>query len=71
MNTEIKSVIDQALSLSAEERAMLAEQLLNSLDCPDAELDKLWSEEAESRLEAYKNGEVQGIPAAEVLKKRQ
>ncbi len=69
MNNEVKSVIDQALNLSAEERAMLAEQLLNSLESPDAELDKLWAEEAESRLDAYRNGELRGIPLADVLKK--
>lgn len=69
MNNEVKSVINQALNLSPEERAMLADQLLDSLEAPDAELDKLWAEEAESRLEAYRNGELQGVSLTDVLKK--
>jgi len=69
MNNEVKSVIDQALNLTPEERAMLADQLLDSLDRSDTEIDKLWAEEAESRLDAYKSGDLLGIPLADILKK--
>jgi len=40
-----------------------------SLDKPDAELDRLWAEEAESRLVAYKNGELKTVSLEEVLSK--
>jgi putative addiction module component (TIGR02574 family) len=45
------------LGLPVEDRAALAERLLASLDDLDeAELDRLWGEEAERRLAAYRSG---------------
>ena len=34
---------------------------------PDPEIDRLWLDEAERRLAAYRAGKVQGIPAEEIL----
>ena len=34
---------------------------------PDEEIDALWVEEAQRRLAAYRRGEVQGIPAEDVV----
>ena len=34
---------------------------------PDEEIDALWIEEAQRRLAAYRRGEVQGIPAEDVV----
>lgn len=57
-----------ALSLSDEERATLADQLLQSLDEEDqAEIDRAWALEAEDRIAAYERGEIQAIPGEEVL----
>ncbi len=39
----------EALNLSPNERVGLVEELLNSLDKPDVEIDSLWTKEAESK----------------------
>tara|TARA_R110001599_G_C12267242_1_gene660983 strand:+ start:4352 stop:4567 length:216 start_codon:yes stop_codon:yes gene_type:complete len=64
-----KTLIAQALELSALERAVVAEQLLLSLDRPDPEIDAVWASEAESRLAAYQNGQAEAIPISDVFGK--
>jgi putative addiction module component (TIGR02574 family) len=68
MSYAAKVLIDQALELPAQERAVVAEQILLSLDEPDAELDAIWASEAEDRLSAYKSGKEKAIPLADALK---
>jgi putative addiction module component (TIGR02574 family) len=58
-----------ALKLAPEERFALVDEILRTLDKPDPEIDRLWIEEAERRLAAYRRGEVKGIPAEDVLGK--
>jgi putative addiction module component (TIGR02574 family) len=58
-----------ATRLSASERLKLIEQLLDSLDPPDPEMDRVWTAEAEARLAAYRRGEMPAIPLADVLAK--
>ena len=64
-----KEILEKAISLEPKEKAELVDCLLSSLDKPDKELDKLWAEEAESRLAAYKSGELKAISLEEVLAK--
>ena len=64
-----KQLVREAQSLSAAERIEVAESILTSLDEPDQKLDKLWAEEAEARLAAYRRGEIKAIGLAEVLAK--
>lgn len=58
-----------ALKLDPAERFELVDQILHSLDRPDPEIDRIWLEEAERRLAAYRAGKVQGIPAEEIFGK--
>ena len=67
MNTSLKQVGEQALSLSTEERARLAEVMLESLSTPLAEIEKAWAYEVEQRVAAYGGGVVQTYPAEEVF----
>jgi len=61
-------ILEDALTLPRAERAQLAEQLLTSLEPPSREeIDEFWVREAEARLDAYKRGETQAIPAKDVL----
>ncbi len=69
MTNSANIILDQALELSATERAIVAEKLLFSLDSPDEKIDDLWAKEADSRVEAYKKGEIEAIPAEEVFAK--
>ncbi len=58
-----------AKTLPPYERLALVEQLLNSLDAPDNAIDALWTTESESRLAAYRRGEIEAVPLAGVLAK--
>jgi putative addiction module component (TIGR02574 family) len=63
-------VISDALSLPPRSRAKLAEQLLESLDDPkQREIDRLWADEAEERIDAYERGELKAIPGQEVFRR--
>ena len=69
MTNSANIILDQALELSASERANVAEKLLFSLDKPDSKIDDLWAKEADSRVEAYKNGKIEAISAEKVFAK--
>ena len=69
MTNSENMVLDQALGLSATERANVAEKLLFSLDTPDSKIDAVWAKEADSRVEAYKKGKIEAISAEEVFAK--
>jgi putative addiction module component (TIGR02574 family) len=62
-----KDILEQALRLRPEERFLVVEGLLRSLDEPDQELDAIWAEEAENRLKAYREGRLKGIPMEDLF----
>lgn len=62
-----KEILEQAMALKPEERLMIVEGLLKSLDEPDQKIDEIWAEEAEKRLKAYREGRLEGIPMEEIL----
>ncbi|NIT62201.1 MAG: addiction module protein, partial [Aliifodinibius sp.] len=64
MNT--KELLEQALKLKPQERLILVEGLIKSLDEPDKKLDELWAEEVEKRLKAYREGRLEGIPMDDI-----
>ena len=63
-----KEILKQALELKSEERFLVIEGLLRSLDEPDKEIDQIWVKEAEKRLKAYREGRLEGIPMEEIFK---
>lgn len=63
-----KDVLEQALKLKPNERFMVVEGLIKSLDESDSSLDELWTDEAEKRLKAYRAGNLEGIPMEEIFK---
>lgn len=67
MNTSLKHVEEQALSLSIEERARLAEVMLESLSTPLEEIENLWSCEFKQRVAAYDRGVMPMYPADDVF----
>lgn len=64
-----KEILKDAISLLPAERAYLIDRLLESLDKPDHEIDKLWAKEAEKRIDAYENGKIKSVPIDEVIAK--
>lgn len=68
MSNTLKELEAQARSLSPEERAKLAELLLESLrDAPLAEIEKAWEVEIAERVAAYDRGELPTFSAESVL----
>ncbi len=69
MSESAKNLIDQALELSSSDRAIVAEQILLSLDRPNPVTDAVWATEAEDRIDAYAQGKIEGVSVREVLGK--
>ena len=63
-----KEILERAMALKPDERFMIVESLLKSLDEPDRKIDEIWAEEAEKRLKAYRDGNLEGIPMEEIFK---
>jgi putative addiction module component (TIGR02574 family) len=68
MNERLKALSEKARRLPPGERAELIEDLLSSLDAPDARIDALWADEAERRLAAVDGGGMPARDAADVLR---
>jgi hypothetical protein len=45
------------------------EKLISSLDIPDSTIDSIWAKEADTRIEAFENGEIESISAEKVFEK--
>lgn len=70
MTMTLNEILLLTRDMDLTDRAKLAEQLLTSLDDPsEAEVEKLWIEEARRRLAAYRTGQVEAIPAEEVFRR--
>ncbi|MBF0371113.1 MAG: addiction module protein [Magnetococcales bacterium] len=69
MEKAVATIEAEALKLSPIARLELVDAILGSLDVADEKMDRLWSEEAEDRLSAYRRGELKAISLEEVLAK--
>jgi putative addiction module component (TIGR02574 family) len=70
MSENFDEILSAALSLSPGARAMLAEQLLDSLNgAEQARIDALWAEEIERRIKEVDEGKVALIPGDEVMER--
>ncbi len=56
-----KEILEQALKLKPEERFMVVEGLLKSLDEPDQTLDNIWTEEQKKGLKHTGKGDLKGF----------
>jgi putative addiction module component (TIGR02574 family) len=65
----IKEIIQEAESLPVEERAMVIDSLLRSLNPPSMEIDREWVKVAKRRLAKLRSGAVKPIPGNEVFGK--
>jgi putative addiction module component (TIGR02574 family) len=64
-----KDLIAEAISLPVEDRAMVVDSLLKSLNPPESDIDKKWAAVATRRLADLRSGQVRAIPGDEVFKK--
>ncbi len=67
MGMATNKLLEEAL-LPADERARLVEKLRQSLNLPtEAEINRLWVEEAERRVSQIEEGKVELIPGEQVF----
>jgi len=66
-----KDVLEEALKLKPDERFIVIEGIIKSLDEPDSSLDNIWADEAEKRLKAYRAGNLEGVPMEEIFKEKE
>ena len=67
MNT--KELIEQAIALPVEERALVVDSLLRSLNPPQSEIDAQWATKAKRRLAELRSGKVDAVPGEAVFKR--
>jgi len=67
MQANLESLFAEAMKLSPDEREMLAGRLYGSLH-GDLPLDPAWDEEIARRVREIESGEVELIPAEDVLR---
>jgi putative addiction module component (TIGR02574 family) len=67
MAPTFRDIEQQVRALTAEERAKLAETLLESLQTPLSEIETAWAQEIEERIAALDRGETQTYAAEDVF----
>jgi len=68
--SKTEQILQDALNLPPVERAELAENLLASFLLPlDKDIDELWAQEAEDRIDAYEEGRIKSVSAKKVFEK--
>ena len=66
MSTQLEAVEAQALNLSVEERAKLADRLITSL-FEDHKIEEAWAAEVERRIEDIESGRTKLIPVSDAI----
>jgi putative addiction module component (TIGR02574 family) len=69
MNAKAKALGERARELSAQDRIALVEDLLDSLDQVDPNIERQWSKEAGERLAAYRRGEIEARDLSDIITK--
>lgn len=64
-----KEIIQEAAALPVEERTIVIDSLLRTLNPPDTEIDRAWSRIAKRRLAELRSGRVQPVPGDQVFAK--
>jgi putative addiction module component (TIGR02574 family) len=62
-------LIHEVESLPVEERALIVDSLLRSLNPPDSEIDRKWAAVAKRRLDELRSGRVKPVPGEAVFAK--
>jgi putative addiction module component (TIGR02574 family) len=66
MSSQFDAIESQALKLTAEERAQLADRLISSI-FEDHEIEAAWAAEVERRVDEIDSGRAKLIPASESI----
>ena len=68
MTTSVK-LVHEIEKLSPTERVQIVNIVIRDIIRPDSSIDKIWAQEALSRWDAYKKGDIKTIPYEEVMSK--
>jgi putative addiction module component (TIGR02574 family) len=63
----LNEIINEALTLQPQDRYLIIENLVQSLNQPNEEIDKLWIEESIKRVDAVKNGSLKTLSYEDVF----
>ncbi len=63
----LNEIINEALILKPQERYLIIENLVQSLNQPNSEIDKLWIEESMKRVQAIKDGTLKTVSYEDVF----
>lgn len=68
MTPEVSRILEQALALSTQERGLVIDRLIKSLDDEPTEegVEEAWASEIKSRVEDIESGKVEMIPGEEI-----
>ncbi len=64
-----KELIAEVVALPVEERAIVVDSLLRSLNQPETEIDRQWVSVAKERLAQMRSGKVKPVPGEQVFEK--
>ncbi len=69
MTPQSEQILREVLNLPPMERAELVERILASFEFPARkDIDAVWAQEAEDRIDAFERGEIGSSPANQVFK---
>jgi len=68
MNT--KQIIDDIMELKPIEKMYLLEIIVESLNKPNEDIQKIWLEEAKERLLSHRAGKTKGVPIEQIINER-
>ena len=60
-------IIKEAINLKPQEKYLIIESLILSLNEPDKDIEKIWIEESQKRLDEYKDGNLKTLSFEEVF----
>jgi len=71
MTPQVSEVLERALALSTQDRGLIIDRLIESLDDGPAEegVEEAWAEEIKSRVDEIRSGEAEMIPGDEVRRR--
>ncbi len=63
----INEIIQEAINLKPQEKYLIIESLILSLNEQDKDIEKIWIEESQKRLDEYNNGNLKTLSFEEVF----
>jgi Putative addiction module component len=67
MSDRAKMLTEEARALPAQDRIALVEEVLDSLDHADPDIDQFWLREASDRLAAFRRGELAAKDLSDIV----